>query len=191
VNKEMAFLKNLRLYWKSGICTLWFRANGIKCGAVACYGKLPVIDAAGTIRTGKRFVVRSMIAPSEIAAKENAQIIIGDRCFLNQGVVIAAVESIEIGDDTLIGDFCTIYDSNYHGLEPGSNDKPRPVVLGKNVWLGTGVLVMPGSQIGDHTVVAAKSVVRGTLPPRVLAAGNPAKPIKELDIPDGWRRHDG
>src|SRR6185295_11796940 len=81
-----------------------------------------------------------------------------------------------------------IYDSNYHQLDPSHPDKPRPVTIGKNVWLGSGVLVLPGSEIGDHTVVAARSVVRGTLPPRVLAAGNPARVIKELEIPDGWRR---
>jgi maltose O-acetyltransferase len=65
---------------------------------------------------------------------------------------------------------------------------PRPVIIGKNVWLGNGVLVLPGSEIGDHTVVAARSVVRSSLPPRVLAAGNPARVIRQLDIPEGWRR---
>jgi len=48
--------------------------------------------------------------------------------------------------------------------------------------------VLPGSKIGDHTVVGARSVVRGELPPRVLAVGNPAKAVKQLEIPDGWRR---
>jgi acetyltransferase-like isoleucine patch superfamily enzyme len=50
------------------------------------------------------------------------------------------------------------------------------------------VLVLPGSEIGDHTVVAAHSVVKGSLPPRVLAAGNPAMVVRELDIPPGWQR---
>jgi len=114
--------------------------------------------------------------------------VIGDRVFVNQGAVIGAAESIEIGDDTLIGDFCAIYDSNYHEIEPGHPDKPRPIVIGRNVWIGSGVLVLPGSEIGDHTVVAARSVVKGTLPPRVLAAGNPAKVVRQLEIPEGWRR---
>lgn len=62
------------------------------------------------------------------------------------------------------------------------------MTIGKNVWLGNGVLVLPGSEIGDHTVVAAKSVVKSTLPPKVLAAGNPAKVVKQLEVPDGWQR---
>ena len=107
---------------------------------------------------------------------------------LARGAVIAAAESIEIGDGSKVGDFSTIIDSNYHDLDPAHPDKPRPVTIGKNVWLGSGVLVLPGSEIGDHTVVAARSVVRGSLPPKVLASGNPAQVVKQLEIPDGWRR---
>jgi acetyltransferase-like isoleucine patch superfamily enzyme len=180
--------KNLVFYLRSAACTAWFRMHGVHSSLVACDGHLPALDTRGVVRVGKRFVLRGRIARCEIAAKSGAQIVIGDRVFLNQGAVIAAQESIEIGDDTLIGDFSAIYDSNYHQLEPGHVDKPKPVTIGRNVWLGSGVLVLPGSEIGDHTVVAARSVVRGTLPPRVLAAGNPAKVIRQLEIPDGWRR---
>jgi len=147
-----------------------------------------VLVGGGNIRIGHRFVIRGRVAPCELSAEANSQLIIGDRVFLNQGVVVAAKESIEIGDDSLIGDFSAIYDSNYHQLDPSHPDKPRPVTIGKNVWLGNGVLVLPGSQIGDHTVVAARSVVKGALPPRVLAAGNPAVVVRQLEIPDGWRR---
>jgi acetyltransferase-like isoleucine patch superfamily enzyme len=176
------------LYIKSAVCTVWFRLHGFQTSLVACDGHLPVLTGGGTIRIGRRFVIRGRVAPCEITAEGHAQLLIGERVFLNQGVVIAAKESIEIGDDTLIGDFSAIYDSNYHQLDPSHSDKPRPVTIGKNVWLGTGVLVLPGSRIGDHTVVAARSVVKGSLPPRVLAAGNPAVIVKELEIPEGWRR---
>jgi acetyltransferase-like isoleucine patch superfamily enzyme len=181
--------KNPFLYLKSAVATVWFRLHGCQVALVACDGKLPVLSAPGTVRIGKRFVIRGRIMRCELSVARDAQILIGDRVFLNQGVVLAAKESIEIGDDSLIGDFSAIYDANWHRLEPDRADKPRPVTLGKNVWLGNHVLVLPGSKIGDHTVVAARSVVRGTLPPRVLAAGNPAVVVKELDIPDDdWRR---
>jgi acetyltransferase-like isoleucine patch superfamily enzyme len=176
------------LYIKSAVCTAWFRLHGFQTSLVACDGRLPVLTGGGTIRIGRRFVIRGRVAPCELTAEAHAQLLIGDRVFLNQGVVIAAKESIEIGDDTLIGDFSAIYDSNYHQLDPSHPDKPRPVTIGKNVWLGSGVLVLPGSRIGDHTVVAARSVVKGNLPPRVLAAGNPAVVVRELEIPEGWRR---
>jgi acetyltransferase-like isoleucine patch superfamily enzyme len=180
--------KNLRLYLKSAACTVLFRLHGFRASLVACDGRLPVLVGGGKVQIGKRFVIRGHVARCEITAEDNAQLLIGDRVFLNQGVVIAAKESIEIGDDTLIGDFSAIYDSNYHQLDPSHPNKPRPVTIGKNVWLGNGVLVLPGSKIGDHTVVAARSVVKGVLPPRVLATGNPAVAVRELEIPDGWRR---
>jgi acetyltransferase-like isoleucine patch superfamily enzyme len=180
--------KNLPLYLKSAVCSAWFRLHGFQSSLVACDGRLPILTGGGKILIGRRFVVRGRVAPCEISAEVHARLLIGERVFLNQGVVIAARESIEIGDDTLIGDFSAIYDSNFHQLDPEHPDKPRPVTIGKNVWLGNGVLVLPGSKIGDHTVVAARSVVKGSLPSRVLAAGNPAVVVRQLEIPEGWRR---
>lgn len=180
--------KGVGLYVKSGICTAWFRLHGYDTSLIACDGQLPVIFRGGTVRIGKRFVVRGHVARTEISAEPGASLLIGDRVFVNQGVVIAAMESIEIGNDTKIGDFSAIYDSNFHDMDPGHPVKPRPVTIGKNVWLGNGVLVLAGSHIGDHTVVAARSVVNSALPPRVLAAGNPAKVVKQLEMPDDWKR---
>jgi acetyltransferase-like isoleucine patch superfamily enzyme len=181
--------KTAGFYLKSAICTAWFRLHGYQTSLVACEGQLPVLGRSGaTIRIGRRFVLRAKVARCEIGAFAGAKLLIGDRVFINQGVVISAEESIEIGDDTKIGDFSAIYDSNYHEIDPAHPAKARPVTIGKNVWLGNGVLVLAGSSIGDHTVVAARSVVNSALPAKVLAAGNPAKVVKQLDIPDGWRR---
>ena len=153
--------KNLSLFIRSAACSLSFRLHGFQASLVACDGRLPRLSRNGNMRVGRRFVIRGHVAPCELSVDSDAQLIIGERVFLNQGVVIAAKESIEIGDDSLIGDFSAIYDSNWHQLDPSHPDKPRPVTIGKNVWLGNGVLVLPGSTIGDHTVVAARSVVRG------------------------------
>jgi len=179
---------SLGLYLKSAMCTALFRLRGCQTSLIACDGRLPSLSNGGTIRIGKRFIVRGRVAPCEITTHRNAQLLIGDHVFINQGVVIAASESVEIGENTKIGDFSAILDSNYHDLDPAHPDKPRPVTIGKNVWLGNGVLVLPGSEIGDHTVVAARSVVKGSLPPMVLAAGNPAQVVKQLEVPEGWRR---
>jgi acetyltransferase-like isoleucine patch superfamily enzyme len=188
MKKNPRLRKTWRLYFKSMLCSASFRLHGFQASLVACDGQLPVLSNSGDARVGKRFVIRGRVARCEIGLDPGARLVIGDRVFINQGVVIAVRESVEIGDDSKVGDFSAIMDSNYHELEPGRIDKPRPVTIGKNVWLGNGVLVLPGSTIGDHTVVAARSVVKGELPPRVLAAGNPAKVVKQLEIPDGWRR---
>jgi acetyltransferase-like isoleucine patch superfamily enzyme len=150
---------------------------------------LPVLYCKGRISIGKRFSTRGRIAACELGtALPSAHLQIGDRVFINQGSSVVAYCQIEIGDDTKIGDFVGIYDTNHHIVDPAHSLKSAPVIIGSNVWLGRGVLVLPGSKIGDHTVVGAGSIVKGDLPPRVLAAGNPAQVVRELDIPDGWRR---
>jgi len=182
VTHSLAFL------FKSAICSAWFRMRGIKSSLVACDGRLPVLYCTGSIQIGKRLVVRGRIVRSEIGAGRNAQLQIGDRVFINQGASIAATCHIEIGADTQIGEFTAVHDTNWHSIDPDHPTRSAPVIIGANVWLGRNVIVLPGSKIGDHTVVGAGSVVKGELPPRVLAVGNPAQVVRELKIPDGWRR---
>ena len=173
----------------SAVCSAWFRVRGIHCSLVACDGRLPVLYSKGRISIGERFSVRGRTVPCELgAALPDAHLEIGDRVFINQGASVVAHCQIEIGDDTKIGDFAAIYDTNHHSLDPAHPAKSAPVIIGSNVWLGRGVLVLPGSKIGDHTVVAAGSIVRGDLPSHVLAAGDPAQVVRQLDIPVGWRR---
>ena len=129
------------------------------------------------------------IAPCDIGAVKSAYLHIGDRVTINQGTAVVAHHGIEIGDDTLIGEFSAIYDTNYHAVDIDHPTKYAPVRIGSNVWIGRNVTVLPGSRIGDHTVVGVGSVVSGELPPRVLAVGNPARPVKELNSPEGWLRN--
>jgi acetyltransferase-like isoleucine patch superfamily enzyme len=175
---------------RSALCSVIFRLRGVKSSLVICDGRFPVLYTAGSLDIGYHLTVRSRIAPCEIGATEpGAQLKIGRGVFINQGASIPASHYIEIGDDTHIGDFAAILDTNWHGIDPAHPARSEPVVIGANVWLGRGVTVLPGGRIGDHSVVAAGSIVKGDIPPRVLAAGNPAKVVRELrNIPDGWCR---
>lgn len=175
---------------RSAICSIFFRMCGARSSLVRCEGRLPVLRNRGHIEIGPSFRVRGRIAPCELGASSpKAYLKIGERVFINQGASVTATCHIEIGDDTLIGPFAVIYDTNYHQIDPDHPVQSAPVVIGSNVWLGHGVVVLPGSKIGDHTVVAAGSTVRGDLPPSVLAVGNPAQPIRSLNAPKGWRRN--
>jgi len=121
------------------------------------------------------------------------RIIIGDRVRVSQWVHIAATHEVEIGDDVLIGSKVTIIDHN-HGqysrehsspqLAPAMRplDSDRRIVIGKSVWVGDGVVVTPGSSIGEGTVIGANSVVRGSIPPFSLACGIPARVQKTFDF---------
>lgn len=174
---------------RSALCTAWFRLRGVRSSLVACDGRVPVLYLGGTIEIGKRPVIRGRVARCELGASMPGAVLkIGNRVLINQGASVCATSYIEIGDDSQIGDFTSVMDTDYHKLEPGTPVRTEPVIIGTNVWLGRNVIVLPGSKIGDHSVVAAGSIVRGDIPPRVVVAGSPAKVIKTLDIPPDWRR---
>jgi acetyltransferase-like isoleucine patch superfamily enzyme len=174
-----ALLTKSRLYLKSAICTVWFRMRRVQTPIVACRGRLPVLYSQGHIKIGKMFSRRGPLLACELGARKGARLEIDNRVFINQGAVVVASSHIEIGDD-----------SNHHSLDPVHPTRSAPVVIGRNVWLCRGAVVLPGSKIGDHTVVAAGSVVKGDLPSSVLAAGNPARVVRLLDIPAGWNRYE-
>lgn len=68
--------------------------------------------------------------------------------------------------------------------------KPRPVVIGHNVWIGFDCCILPGVRIGDGSIIGARSVVDGEIPPYCIAAGNPARIIRFLsEKEDSLGRH--
>jgi acetyltransferase-like isoleucine patch superfamily enzyme len=110
---------------------------------------------------------------------------IGDRCLIGRGSGIVGHLSIEIGNDVWTGHHVYITDQN-HGYE--DLERPisvqsmpeKPVRIGDGSWIGYGTVVLPGSDIGRHVVIGANSVVRGVIPDFSIAAGNPARVIREL-----------
>lgn len=108
-------------------------------------------------------------------------ITIGDYASIGPDVIFQAHAPITIGDYTLIAAGVLIVTANHH-LDKRELDMRHgvqsPVHIGKNCWLGAGVIVLPGVTIGDGTVVGAGSVVSKDLPPDMICVGVPAKPIK-------------
>jgi acetyltransferase-like isoleucine patch superfamily enzyme len=180
--------KFARLLTKSAVCSVLFRLRGFQSPTAICDGLLPVLHGDGDVRIRGRLALRGRVARCEVGADRGGRLEIGSRVFINQGASIVATEYIEIGDDCRIGDFAAVYDSDYHLLEPGRPLTHAPVIIGRNVWLGRHAIVLPGSHLGDHVVVGAGAVVKGEVPDRVLVAGNPAKVIRQLEVPDDWRR---
>ena len=120
------------------------------------------------------------------ARKRGAIIKIGNgTCINNNFVAISEHKSIIIGKNVLIGTFVEIYDSNFHGLEPdrrniSSPDEASDVVVEDNVFIGSNVKVLKGVTIGLGSVIANGSIVTKSIPPGVVAGGNPAKILKQL-----------
>jgi acetyltransferase-like isoleucine patch superfamily enzyme len=115
-------------------------------------------------------------------ATSEARLIIENNVFINYGTEISLVKEVNIGAYSLIGIDCLIYDTNWHSLDGlDLNVTAEPTRIGRGLWLGARVIVLKGVTIGDNTVVAANSVVTKNLPNNVLAGGNPAKVIREIE----------
>lgn len=122
-----------------------------------------------------------------IVAKNKGKISIGDRVGIS-GATIYSWDSIEIGDDTIIGVNVKIVDTDFHPIDAterlsGDNSKAkcRSVKIGKNVFIGMNSLILKGTEIGDNCVIGAGSVVSGKFPANAVIAGNPAKVIRVND----------
>jgi acetyltransferase-like isoleucine patch superfamily enzyme len=146
------------------------------------------VVTGGRIVIGRRLAIRAFQAPVELGAVNGGALTIGDRVFLNAGVSVVANVGIEIGDHARIGEYTAIFDSDYHPVDQAAPMRTAPVRLGINVWVGRAVIILPGSIIGDHSVVAAGSVVTRPVPERSLVGGNPARVIRQLTADDDWRR---
>lgn len=106
---------------------------------------------------------------------------IGARSFANFGLVALDVAAVTIGDDVQIGPNVQLLTPT-HPVEPEPRrhkwEAAQPITIGDNVWLGGGVIVLPGVTIGADTVVGAGSVVTRDLPAGVVAVGNPARVVR-------------
>lgn len=139
--------------------------------------------------------------------RPHAKITVGKRCQLGSSTFIAS-ESITVGDDVIMAWGCTLMDTNSHSLSwsgreddvacglrdyritPGnimrskdwSRVRSEPIVIGDKVWIGMHAIVLRGVTIGDKSVIGAGAIVTSDVPKSCMAAGNPARVIRE--IPD-------
>lgn len=147
------------------------------------------IRGPGTVIFGDYCRVRSTrLAPTTLYTHSvEAVIKFGDRVLLT-GTRLGCEQRIEVGDNSGLSD-ARIMDTDFHALEV--YDQPRyntrgvskPVVLGRNVWICAGAMVLKGVRIGDNSVVAAAAVVARNVPPNVVVFGNPARVIWRLKGP--------
>ena len=108
---------------------------------------------------------------------------VGARSFINFGVVLLDVATIQIGDDVQVGPNVQFPDPDPSAggrRAPGQVGSGQAIIVADNVWLGGGVIVCPGVSIGENTVVGAGAVVVRDLPANVLAVGNPARVLRSL-----------
>lgn len=107
----------------------------------------------------------------------------GKNVYANFNLTMVDDTHIYVGDNTMLGPNVTIATAA-HPILPELRRQAYqynlPVHIGKNCWLGAGVIVLPGVTIGDDTVVGAGSVVTKDLPAGVVAVGNPCRIMREI-----------
>jgi acetyltransferase-like isoleucine patch superfamily enzyme len=121
-----------------------------------------------------------------ITASGDARVRVGSGSFLNIGVMVAAVELVEIGDHVMLANGCFVSDGSHRFDDP---DRPvpwqgfttkGPTRVGDNVWCGTNVAITTGVTVGERCVIGANSVVTHDLPPFSIAAGSPARVLRQV-----------
>lgn len=118
---------------------------------------------------------------------------LGSNIYANAGLKLVDDTHIYIGDCTMLGPNVVLATAG-HPIDPQLRSRGLqynlPVRIGRNCWLGAGVIVMPGVTIGDNSVIGAGSVVTRDIPANVVAVGNPCRvlrPIGERDREYYWR----
>lgn len=106
---------------------------------------------------------------------------LGARTYVNRHTMFDASDRIEVGSDCMIGPFCYITDHDHgRGREGPRADQPLdslPVMIGDNVWIGAGVIILKGVQIGANAIVGAGAVVTHSVGEGEVVAGIPARAI--------------
>jgi acetyltransferase-like isoleucine patch superfamily enzyme len=163
---------------------------------VRILGPLPVfkLPGNGKIILGNKVVLNSDAENSNtaltyrvtLACGLNGTIRIGENSMLN-GVAITSYDSVTIGKNCQIASCTLITDTDYHPTDPKIREREvmgykidhnmvnkKPVVIGNNVWIGWGCIILKGVTIGDNSIIAAGAVVTSDIPANALATGNPA-----------------
>lgn len=155
-----------------------------------------IISCGNRIYLGKKVYLRSNpkfyqagmpFSTTLLTDVKGSFINVGDNCRIN-GVYIHAQAGITIGRNCVIASGVHIIDSNGHELisidRTKGRDIPLEIIIGDNVWIGINAVILKGTIIGENSVIAAGSIVKGSFPKNSLIMGNPAQLVKSLDIKD-------
>lgn len=157
---------------------------------------LLVPSEAGSLRIGRRVVCVSRSWATALGVSQPvilrcltpaSRIIIGDDTGLSGTVVCAAI-GVTIGERCLMGANVTIFDTDFHPHEPKGRryavpdwaNISAPVVIGDDVFIGTGAVIQKGVTIGDGAIIAAHAVVTKDVETRSVVGGNPARLLRQI-----------
>jgi acetyltransferase-like isoleucine patch superfamily enzyme len=161
----------------------------IKLGRCVRFNGLPIfrrlpkssitVGDACVFTSSSRYNLIGVNHPAILATlSHEAVITIGHHCGFS-GTTIGCMKRITIGNHVRCGSNTVITDTDWHRDDPRTTPDEE-VFIQDNVWLGLNVTVLKGVTIGENSIIATGSIVTRSIPPNVIAAGVPAKVIREL-----------
>jgi acetyltransferase-like isoleucine patch superfamily enzyme len=170
-------------YVRGYVVRLSCRVRGVRFEAgrnLRVRGKL-VLRGPGRVVFGDNIIVERVVTPWTYSP--DAVIEVGSNSYLN-GARFGAQQRISIGARAILADV-SILDTDFHSLhvdrhDPAAPVRVQPVVIGENVWLASGVGVLPGTTIGRNSVVGFGAVCAGSYPADSIIVGNPARVVKAV-----------
>jgi acetyltransferase-like isoleucine patch superfamily enzyme len=175
----------IRLFWPvaerierlRAYVVLAARISGTVDPTVVIYGA-PEIEGTGRVSLGRNLLLYTDLY---LETQDSGYIEIGDDVVISRGTQIVAHSRVTIGAGTMIGEYTSIRDGNHRrdsrGFIRETGHDSAPIVIGERVWIGRGVMILPGVHIGDCATVGANAVVTRDVPAGVSVAGVPAKII--------------
>lgn len=173
-----------RLYW-----TPLFKSQIQGGKHLYLYSGMPQVISPLEIKIGRNCRISGISTFSgRWCSTERPQLIVGDNVDIGWQTSIAVASKVILEDNVRMAGRAFLAGYPGHPINPqaraeGAPDmvsQTGPIHLKKNVWLGTGVTVLPGVTIGENTVVGTGSIVTHSLPENVIAAGNPARVVRQL-----------
>ena len=165
-----------------------FKCMCKKCGnGLKIQIRIPLVSENLNMYVGNQVTIHGKNTFGSPSIFENPVLEIGDNTTVGYQVIINVGKNVKIGEKCLIADRVFIADNNAHPINPEkrinmlkvSPDEIRPVTIGNNVWIGYQAFIGPGVHIGDGSIIGANSSVVHDVPPMCIAAGSPAKIVRE------------
>jgi acetyltransferase-like isoleucine patch superfamily enzyme len=197
INKRWLVWNELQCLFYSLIAKLvLLPCNKVGVGRGFKFYGLPIIfkHRQSLIKIGRNFENRNLINsnpltidhPTVIATTEaGSKIVIGNHVGISGGNIVAA-KKISIGDYTMIGSNCLIIDTDFHPLGAAerrytrTGAKSAPIIIGKNVFIGTRSIILRGIKIGNNSIIGAGSIVRHDIPENSIYVDGKIKRLKSI-----------
>lgn len=172
---------------------LLFAINGVSMTQMPRISGRVSLENRGSLKIGDGILITSSWRKNPVGLTErmvirvsrDASLVIGKGVRISNSLIYAQ-QKIEIGSDAMIGGGCQIIDSNFHSLNatkrmqsPDPDVHTQPIRIGERAFIGTGVIILPGVEIGDEAVIGACSVVTKSVPKGQIWAGNPATYVSD------------